>query len=129
GGLDGGASVDAFVPGTDAFVTPGIDAFVVGPDAHVVGTDAHVVGTDAHVVGTDAHIVLLDAFVAIDAGHDVGPATGTVRFDYSGAIVTYVVPSGVTRLRVVAEGASGGAAGTFTGGYGAHVDSTVMVTA
>jgi len=49
-------------------------------------------------------------------------------FAYTGAAQSYTVPSGATSLHVVADGASGGDAGSYIGGRGAHVDSVVPVT-
>ena len=53
--------------------------------------------------------------------------TGSVRFDFTGDIETYVVPAGVTQLHLVVAGASGGDTGIYVGGYGAAVDTTVTV--
>jgi hypothetical protein len=53
---------------------------------------------------------------------------GSTRFDFTGAIKSYIVPAGVTSLHVVVAGASGGDTGTFVGGHGALVDATVTVT-
>ena len=76
----------------------------------------------------------IDAYVAPDAPQpDAGPPP-PVSFYATGAIVEYVVPAGVTALRIVAEGASGGAAVVYAGtsvcagGRGARVETTIGVT-
>ncbi|MEZ6006850.1 MAG: hypothetical protein R3F05_03640 [Planctomycetota bacterium] len=52
----------------------------------------------------------------------------TTDFFFTGQQETFTVPSGVTRLRIVAGGASGGHTTAFDGGHGALVDATVDVT-
>ncbi|MGI4870229.1 MAG: glycine-rich protein [Janthinobacterium lividum] len=77
--------------------------------------------------------------VAITAGDGalvitpVQPAgTTAVAFAFAGAATqTYVVPTGVTTLQVVATGAGGGqgySSSSNAGGYGAQVQATVPVT-
>ncbi|MEJ7602861.1 MAG: hypothetical protein WKG01_33545 [Kofleriaceae bacterium] len=53
---------------------------------------------------------------------------GSTRFDFTGEAESYVVPTGITELRLVINGASGGDTGTFVGGFGAMVDTIVTVT-
>lgn len=60
------------------------------------------------------------------------PAFTVSTFDVTGAVQSYEVPAGATRLQIVADGASGGDAitttgGAYTGGYGARVDTVVDV--
>ncbi|MCB9901714.1 MAG: hypothetical protein H6826_10245, partial [Planctomycetes bacterium] len=52
----------------------------------------------------------------------------TTDFFFTGQQETFTVPSGVTRLRIVAGGASGSHTTAFDGGHGALVDATVDVT-
>ncbi len=74
GGADARADLDG---GRDAFVAPGVDAYVPGVDAYVPpGVDAYAPGVDAYVApGVDAYVPPVDAWVAPDAGHDAGPIT------------------------------------------------------
>lgn len=51
----------------------------------------------------------------------------TTTFAYTGSPQTYTVPAGVTRLAVVATGASGGLFSDINYGYGAIVQATVTV--
>lgn len=59
------------------------------------------------------------------------PAThGSKTFDYTGTAQTFKVPSGVTKLTIIAYGASGGGGGHGLprGGVGATVKATFVVT-
>jgi len=56
----------------------------------------------------------------------ISASTGTATFNYTGAIQTWTVPTGVTLLTVTARGAQGG--GT-TGGKGAKVRAVIPLTA
>ena len=51
-----------------------------------------------------------------------------VRFDFTGAIQTWTVPSGVTLIYVDAAGAQGGSGGTNIGGKGGKVSGIIAVT-
>lgn len=52
-----------------------------------------------------------------------------IRFDYTGALQTFVVPSGVKSVRVDCVGASGGSFGTSArGGKGGRVQTILSVT-
>lgn len=51
-----------------------------------------------------------------------------VRFDYTGSIQTWTVPSGVTKIFVDVVGAQGGSAGTNVGGKGGKVSGLLTVT-
>lgn len=51
-----------------------------------------------------------------------------VRFDYTGSIQTWTVPSGVTKIFVDVVGAQGGSAGTNVGGKGGKVSGILTVT-
>jgi hypothetical protein len=51
-----------------------------------------------------------------------------VRFDYTGSIQTWTVPSGVTKIFVDVVGAQGGSAGTNIGGKGGKVSGLLTVT-
>lgn len=51
-----------------------------------------------------------------------------VRFDYTGSIQTWTVPSGVTKIFVDVVGAQGGSAGTNIGGRGGKVSAVLTVT-
>ena len=53
---------------------------------------------------------------------------GSTRFDFTGEVESYVVPVGITELRLVLNGASGGDTGALVGGFGAMVDTIVTVT-
>ena len=56
--------------------------------------------------------------------------TGATSFsyNYTGAPVTFVVPTGVTLLTVEAYGAAGASSSTGTGGLGGFISSTISVT-
>ena len=55
--------------------------------------------------------------------------TTSQTVDYSGSIVTFTVPAGITSLTVDARGAQGGSgAGTYTGGLGARIKGDITVT-
>ncbi|WP_300977567.1 glycine-rich protein [Flavobacterium sp.] len=54
--------------------------------------------------------------------------TKFVRFDYTGAIQTWTVPVGVTRIFVDVAGAQGGSAGTNVAGRGGKVSGILTVT-
>jgi hypothetical protein len=51
-----------------------------------------------------------------------------VRFDFTGAIQTWTVPSGVTVIYVDAAGAQGGSASPYLGGKGGKVSGILAVT-
>lgn len=114
------------------------DASVVDASTVDASTADASVPLDAATI-LDAAMILdaaseVDAHVAPDASApDAGPPP-PVSFYATGAIVAYVVPAGVTALRVVAEGASGGAAVNRTGasvcpgGRGARVETMIGVT-
>ena len=51
-----------------------------------------------------------------------------VRFDFTGAIQTWTVPSGVTLIYVDVAGAQGGSGGTNIGGKGGKVSGIIAVT-
>lgn len=51
-----------------------------------------------------------------------------VRFDFTGAIQTWTVPSGVTLIYVDVAGAQGGSGGTNVGGKGGKVSGIMAVT-
>jgi hypothetical protein len=53
--------------------------------------------------------------------------TNFVRFDYTGAIQTWTVPAGVTRIFVDVAGAQGGSAGPNIGGKGGKVSGLLNV--
>jgi hypothetical protein len=53
---------------------------------------------------------------------------GTVTFNYTGAVQTWTVPTGVTSITVDAYGAQGGSYASFTGGLGGRVQTTLTVT-
>ncbi len=54
--------------------------------------------------------------------------TNFVRFDFTGAIQTWTVPSGVTLIYVDVAGAQGGSAGANIGGKGGKVSGIMAVT-
>ncbi|MEO7035700.1 MAG: hypothetical protein ABI548_17350 [Polyangiaceae bacterium] len=76
--------------------------------------------------GTGTCVVFPTADVAV--GAVFGCATGTVTYTFTGTIPTFTVPACVTALTIEAYGAPGGAAGIYTGGLGAHMKGTVVVT-
>ncbi len=53
---------------------------------------------------------------------------GSQTINYSGAITTFTVPSGVTNLKIDTRGASGGNSGAKTGGNGARMVGDFTVT-
>jgi hypothetical protein len=55
-------------------------------------------------------------------------AATSQTFTYSGQIVTYTVPAGVTSLTIEARGAEGGQANNLLGGKGAVIIATASVT-
>jgi len=69
----------------------------------------------------------IDARVDLDAP-PVLPDAAPVTFEVSGARQTFAVPASATKLRIVAEGASGGDSDTFRGGFGAIVETVATVT-
>lgn len=54
--------------------------------------------------------------------------TKFIKFDYTGAIQTWTVPAGVTKIFVDVAGAQGGSAGTNIGGRGGKVSGQLTVT-
>jgi hypothetical protein len=54
--------------------------------------------------------------------------TNFVKFDYTGAIQTWTVPAGVTKIFVDAAGAQGGSASPYLGGKGGKVSGILAVT-
>jgi hypothetical protein len=57
------------------------------------------------------------------------PDAAPVTFMASGAVQMFTVPAGATKLRIVAEGASGGDSASFRGGHGAIVETIAVVAA
>ncbi len=55
-------------------------------------------------------------------------AAGSYTANYSGSIVTWTVPAGVTSINISAKGAQGGSANTGTGGLGAIMTGAFSVT-
>lgn len=55
--------------------------------------------------------------------------TKFVRFDYTGAIQTWTVPAGVTKIFVDVAGAQGGSASPYLGGKGGKVSGLLTVAA
>lgn len=53
---------------------------------------------------------------------------GTTSFSYTGADQTWLVPSGITKITVTVNGASGGNTSSATGGAGASITTIVSVT-
>lgn len=120
------------VPPNDAGLLEGFDA-PEGFDAAVLDAPRDTSGIDANVV--DASMV--DADLADDAALDPDvpdaymPPPVFERWVTDG-IEEYVVPAGVRRVRIVADGASGGDTLNFgsapcLGGLGAHVETSVGV--
>jgi gliding motility-associated-like protein len=58
-----------------------------------------------------------------------GVSSGSQTFDYTGSIVNFTVPAGVTSLVITAKGAQGGSYSSGTGGNGASMAGTFSVTA
>lgn len=54
--------------------------------------------------------------------------SGSQTFNYTGSIVNFTVPAGVTSLVIEAKGAQGGTSGSNAGGLGAYIKGTVTVT-
>lgn len=54
--------------------------------------------------------------------------TNYVRFDYTGAIQTWTVPAGVTKIFVDVAGAQGGSSSPYLGGKGGKVSGLLTVT-
>jgi len=52
----------------------------------------------------------------------------TTTFNFSGAIVNYTVPAGVTKITIVAKGAQGGNTSIRAGGLGASIQGDFIVT-
>jgi len=52
----------------------------------------------------------------------------TMTYTFTGAPETFVVPAGVTSLRVQAYGAAGASSSTSSGGLGGYIDTTIPVT-
>ena len=75
-------------------------------------------------VGNCGAVVNYTAPVGIDPC-----ASGSVTFNYTGAVQTFTVPVGVTSLTIQAEGAQGGSnAGGIVGGLGGMATGTLAVT-
>ena len=58
----------------------------------------------------------------------IGGASGSQTFDYSGSIVNFTVPVGITTLQIEARGAQGGSGGINSGGQGARIKGDITVT-
>ncbi|MBU1221276.1 hypothetical protein KKF34_03500 [Myxococcota bacterium] len=77
-----------------------------------------------------------DATVACEAHEGMGmqffagmrSSHGAEIFNYTGTIQTWIVPSGISMVRVIAKGASGGDTKTYLGGDGSEVDTYISVT-
>jgi hypothetical protein len=65
--------------------------------------------------------------LALGAGMAVAPVAGAQVFSYAGAEQSYLVPSGVTTVHVVAVGAPGGGGTQITGGRGAVVSADLPI--
>lgn len=70
---------------------------------------------------------LLSAFICLLLAFSTFSQT-TTTFNYSGSIVNYTVPVGVTQLTIEAWGAEGGSSGGNLGGKGAYIKGTFVVT-
>lgn len=76
------------------------------------------------------------------ANYPVSPGTSTTYYaetiptitittqtiDYTGTIVNFTVPAGITTLTIDAKGAQGGTGKTYTGGLGARMKGDIIVT-
>jgi hypothetical protein len=93
------------------------------------------------LIAAGALLVSVAALAADDAGAGLGapPPSAPLVFEYTGSPQEFVVPPGVTQLRVTVEGAQGGDGGTCFGldvdcgspgpaGAGAAVVATLSVT-
>ena len=58
----------------------------------------------------------------------VGAYAQTTNFSYSGSIVNYTIPTGVTFINITAIGAQGGNSTWFQGGKGARISGDFTVT-
>ena len=87
--------------------------------------------TDGRDTLTASAEVAVFATADVTDGRDVG-GNFQQTFEYTGAYEEYVVPTGVTSLRVRAEGGAGsgydGGGGNTSGGKGALVDAVIPVT-
>ncbi len=70
--------------------------------------------------------IVLSAALLWSAGSGIGQST--VTFPYTGAPQNWTVPTCVTSITIVAEGAEGGTISGASGGNGAVVTATVAVT-
>jgi hypothetical protein len=72
-------------------------------------------------------LAVLPVLPAAADAQSTGCQTGTVTFGYTGAEQCYAVPSGITKLDVVAIGAQGGGRGYYGGGGGGGGGVTSVV--
>lgn len=107
-------SADAGVPGADA-----------GSDAAVMDAAVSDAG-DATAPDASGDAATGDGSTPADAASDA--ASTTMTFDYTGAMQSFVVPSGVTSVTVTATGAGGGADGCFGASGGGVTVATITVT-
>ncbi len=126
--------------GLDGVFRPDFDHFCRAEHTYREGTwTATLSVTDKHLEDQDRGVAVLArtttqirivAFAAppgAPAPGSSGPSSQT--FDYTGSQQTFVVPSGVTQLTVVASGAEGGAGYQGgAGGLGGSVTATIAVT-
>ena len=68
------------------------------------------------------------AAASLPSGCSSSGVTVTCTFSYTGAAQTFMVPTGITSIRVDARGAAGGSVHAAAGGKGARVQGTLGVT-
>lgn len=82
-----------------------------------------LIGILLSIISLSTHAQITSQFVSMK------PLTKTlVSFNYTGAIQTWTVPTGVTSIFIEAFGAQGGNAGSNTGGKGGKVACSLPVT-
>ncbi|MEI6576037.1 MAG: Ig-like domain-containing protein [Bacteroidota bacterium] len=90
----------------------------------------YTTASDGTSIGTSSSAANFSVSPSVTTTYYAEAATfssGSQTFDYSGSIVNFTVPTGVTSLVVETRGAQGGT-GAAAGGLGAYIKGTISVT-
>ena len=125
------------LPASPTSVTASPASLCVGSASSLSATSAgnninwYTVSTGGSSIGTSASGAAFSVTPASTTTYYAEAVTVTSRtFDYSGSIVNFTVPAGVTSLTIKALGAQGGngGSGSTAGGLGASMQGTITVT-
>jgi len=125
------------LPSAPTPVTATPSALCGNATANLVGTSANnnikwytseSGGTSLGTSASGANFAVTPASTTTYYAEAATIASSSQTFNYSGSIVSFTVPSGVTSLVVEAKGAQGGATYWSSGGYGAYMKGTIAVT-